>query len=62
MSNYILIDKGSETGTLATMHCFLPRQHSDVETDEDAVKTVIYSPSTSNQVVLLNVVDIYAWS
>ena len=62
MPNYIRIDKGSETGTLATMHCFLRRQHSDVETDEEAVKTVIYGPSTSNQVVLLNVVDMYAWN
>ena len=57
--NYIRIDKGSETGTIATMHCFLRRQHSDVETDEEAFKTVIYDPSTSNQVVLLNVVDMY---
>ena len=32
------------------MICFLRRQQSDVETDEDAVKTVIYNPSTSNQV------------
>ena len=62
MPNYIRLDKGSETGTLATMHCFLHRQHSDVETDEEAVKTVIYGPSTSNQVVLLNVVDMYAWN
>ena len=62
MPNYIHIAKGSETGTLATMHCFLLRQHSHVETDEEAVKTVIYGPSTSNQVVLLNVVDTYAWS
>ena len=62
MPNYIRLDKGSETGTLATMHCFLRRQHSDVETDEEAVKTVIHGPSTSNQVVLLNVVDMYAWN
>ena len=60
--NNIRIDKGSETGTLATMHCFLRRQHSDVETDEKAVKTVIYGPSTSNQVVLLNLVDMYRLS
>ena len=62
MPNYIRIDKGSETGTLATMHCFPRRQHSDEETDEEAVKTFIYGPSTSNQVVLLNVVDMYALS
>ena len=59
MPNYIRTDKGSETGTIATMHCFLRRPHLDVETDEDAVKTVIYGPSTSNQVVLLNVIDMY---
>ena len=54
--NYIRIDKGSETDTIAAMHCFLCRQHSDVETDEEAVEAVIYGPSTSNQVVLLHVV------
>ena len=42
------IDKGSETGAITTMHCFLRRQYSDVETDEEAGKTVIYGPSTSN--------------
>ena len=62
MPNYIHIDKGLETATLATMHCFLRRQHLDEETDEETVKNVIYGPSTSNQVVLLNVVDIYTWS
>ena len=40
------------------MLCFLRRQKPDVETDEEAVKTVIYDPSTSNQVVLLNVIDV----
>ena len=59
MPNYIRIDKGSETGTIVTMHCVLRRPHSDVETDEEAAQTVIYGPSTSNQVVLLNVVDMY---
>ena len=49
MPNYIGIDKDSETGTLATMHCFLRRQHLDVVTYEEPVKTVIYGPSTSNQ-------------
>ena len=43
----------------ATIHWFLRRQHSDVEADEEAFKTVIYGPSTSNQVVLLNVIDMY---
>ena len=43
MPNYIHTDKGLETGTIATMHCFLPRQHLDVETEEKAVKTYIWS-------------------
>ena len=59
MPNYIRLDKGSETGTLAAIHCFLRRQHWDVETDEEAVNTAIYGPSVSNQVVFLNVVDMY---
>ena len=37
----------------------LHRQHSDAETDEEAAKTVICGPLTSNQVVLLNVVHMY---
>ena len=49
MPNYIRLDKGSETGTLAAIHCFLRRQHWDVETDEEAVNTAIYGPSISNQ-------------
>ena len=57
--NYIRIDKGSKTGTIAIIHCFLRRQHLDVEADEKAVKTVMNGPSTSNQVVLLLVIDIY---
>ena len=61
MPNYMDIDKGSETDAPATMHCFLHRQHPDVETDEGAVKIVIYHPLTSNQVALLNVVGMYLW-
>ena len=50
LSNYIRIDKGTETGVLATMHCFLRKQQPDIETEE-AIDTVIYGPSTSNQVL-----------
>ena len=60
MPNYIRIDKGPQTGAIATMHCFLCRQHSDVVTDEEPVKTVIYGSSASNQVVLFNVVDVWS--
>ena len=57
--NYIRINKGSETGTIAKMHYVLRRQHSDVETDEEAVKALIYGPSTSNQIFLLHAVEMY---
>ena len=42
----IRIDKGTETGTLATLHAFLRRHHNDM----DPMNTVIYGPSTDNQV------------
>ena len=45
MPNYMHIDKDSQIGTPATMHSFLHRQHPDIETDEEAVKTVIYLSS-----------------
>ena len=47
MASNIRIDKGSETGDLATMHAFLRSQHGDVD---DPTDTVIYGKSTSNQV------------
>ena len=44
----IRVDKGTETGTkLATIHAFLRRHHTDVM---DPVDTILYGPSTSNQV------------
>jgi len=46
ISSFIRMDKGTETGTMATMHAFLRRHHGDIEPCE----TVIYGPSTSNQV------------
>ena len=42
----IRIDKGTETGTLATLQAFLRRHHNDM----DPMNTVIYGPSTDNQV------------
>ena len=38
-----------KAGAIATMHCLLHWQHLDVETDEEAVKTVVYGPLTSGQ-------------
>ncbi|XP_078487929.1 uncharacterized protein LOC144745874 [Ciona intestinalis] len=41
------LDKGTETGIMATMHAFLRKSHIDVT---DASDTVIYGKSTSNQI------------
>ena len=40
------VDKGAETGVMATTHAFLRRNHGDMDPHE----TVVYGPSTSNQV------------
>lgn len=47
MVSYLRVDKGTETGDLATMHAFLRRNHDDIL---NACDTVLYGPSTSNQV------------
>ena len=46
ISAMLRLDKGTKTGTMTTMHAFLHRHHNDM----DPHKTVIYGPSTSNQV------------
>ena len=48
ISVILRIDKGTETGTMATMHAFLRRHHNDM----DPCDTVVYGPSTSNQVTI----------
>ena len=49
----ICIDKGTETGEMAPLHAFLRRNHVDM----DPADTVMYGPSTSNQVsIQINVV------
>lgn len=45
--DYIRIDKGTETKSMAEIHCFLRHHHGDLE---DPTESVIYGPSTSNQV------------
>ena len=47
MAGIIWVDKGTETGVMATIRAYLRQQHED---DMDPVETVIYGPSTSNQV------------
>ena len=46
VSSYMRMDKETETGVLATMHSFLRCHHGHI----DPCETVIYGPSTSNQV------------
>ena len=44
--SYLRMDRGTETGVMATMHAFLRQDHGDI----DPIETVIYGPSTANQV------------
>lgn len=46
MSTYLRMDRGTETGTMATLHAYLRQSHEDMDPSE----TIIYGPSTSNQV------------
>ena len=42
MPAMIRVDKGSETGTMATIHAFLRRNHTEVMVPVD---TILYGPS-----------------
>ena len=53
-NSYILVlphrqrlDKGTETGLMATIHCYLRDKVGDVD---DATDTVLYGPSTQNKI------------
>eukprot|EP00794_Sanderia_malayensis_P013103 gene13103-14447_t len=47
MPTFIRMDRGSETGTMATIHAYL---HNKLNTNIDPADCMIYGPSTSNQV------------
>eukprot|EP00794_Sanderia_malayensis_P000002 gene2-21645_t len=47
MPTFIRMDRGSETGTMATIHAYL---HNKLNTNIDPADSVIYGPSTSNQI------------
>ena len=47
IASLIRVDKGTETGVMATMHAYLRQNHGDM----NAAETVLYGPSTSNQVL-----------
>ena len=42
LPNNIMIDKGTETGVMATMHALLRRRQSDISTDEEACDTHLF--------------------
>ena len=41
------MDHGTETGVMATMHCFLRDQQGD---SEDATDSLLFGPSTENRI------------
>lgn len=41
------IDRGTETDTMAAIHCYLREQQGDLE---DAAESVLYGPSTQNKI------------
>ena len=49
IASIIRLDKGTETGKMATLHSYLRRHHNDM----DPYDTVIFGKSTSNQVVVI---------
>ena len=50
LPHFVRIDKGTETGVLATIHAYLCSKQVDVENEQEACDRVRYGPSTSNQV------------
>lgn len=43
----IRVDKGTETGVMTTMHCYLQKKLNNMD---DATTTVLYGPSTQNKI------------
>jgi hypothetical protein len=59
IASMIRVDKGTETGMMATMHSYLRQSHGDMNAED----TVLYGPSTSNQVLpqYVNRVKLITW-
>lgn len=47
MPQRIRVDRGTETGIMATIHSFLRSKTGDLE---DATESVLYGPSTQNKI------------
>ena len=48
IASRLRLDKGTETGVMATMHAYLRQGHGDMKPED----TVIFGKSTSNQVTI----------
>lgn len=53
LPSMLRLDKGTETGIMATMHAYLRKNHGDM----NPIDTVIYGPSTSNQVSVFALIN-----
>ena len=49
ISRYLRLDKGTETGDMATIHAYV-KQCLECTNEDGAVESVKYGPSTSNKV------------
>lgn len=47
LPSYLRLDRGTETGLMSTIQCYLRQKQGDLEDSSDAV---IYGPSTSNKI------------
>ncbi|XP_028404817.1 uncharacterized protein LOC114527386 [Dendronephthya gigantea] len=50
ISNHLRLDKGTETGQMATIHAFLMQYNLEEVEDVSAGETVHYGPSTNNKI------------
>ena len=55
LPSILRIDRGTETGVMATMHAYLRRNHGVM----DPTDTVVFGPSTANQVKLHFLLKLY---
>jgi len=57
ISCFLRLDKGTETGEMATIHAYLRNSHEDIANDEEAAaNTVHYGPSTNNRVTTSTII------
>ena len=50
LPRYLRVDKGTETGVMASIHAMLSMAQDDVLTEDEGCDRVLYGPSTTNKV------------